>query len=459
MKKQVSNHQVIKELPIVPRSESIRTVFDFVKNPIPFLTKYSREYGPTFIHYLAGVSRGVVSIEPEFAQQVLQKGHRTFTKSELQTQQLAKFAGHGLLTSDGDYWLRQRRLIQPGFHRDKLAALTTIMQKVIDESMQEIAVECKDGSVEIDVGRRMMKIAFRVVARSLFGSDIPESELEVLGESIVAIQDYFIRKIRQPFLVPWYYVSGTNRQYMKIAERSKSIILKVIAERKASNKEHHDLLDMLLSARYKDTGEGMTDQQLLDECLILFVAGHETSANALTWTTYLLSQHDTERRRLQEEISRVLDTQSPSFTNIPKLTYTKQIVEESMRLYPPAWITDRMAREDAEVAGYQVPKSSNVIPFIYGIHHNPKYWPEPEKFDPERFSPEQSEGRHSFAYMPFGGGPRLCIGSNFAMMEMQMIVVALFRQFDFELVSEAPLLSPLITLRPRTPIKMRVKMR
>jgi cytochrome P450 len=212
---------------------------------------------------------------------------------------------------------------------------------------------------------------------------------------------------------------------------------------------------MLLDARYEDTGEGMNDQQLFEECAILFVAGHETSANALAWTWYLLAQHPDVVQKAREELATVLGDRQPTFEELPKLEYLSQIIEESMRVYPPAWITDRIAAEDDEWNGIKIAKGVVVVTYFYGAHHSPNYWQNPEQFDPERFSKENKKQHIPFAYSPFGGGPRLCIGNNFAIMEMQLVLATMLRAYNFELIPNQTVIpQPLITLRPKTGIWM-----
>jgi cytochrome P450 len=217
---------------------------------------------------------------------------------------------------------------------------------------------------------------------------------------------------------------------------------------------------MLLDARYEDTGEGMNEKQLLDETLILFVAGHETSANALTWTWYLLSQHPEAVVKIRREIVEKIGDRPPEFADLPKLEYLTQVIEESMRLFPPAWITDRVAVDDDQYNGIDIPKGIAVVTYIYGAHHSPDYWPEPEKFIPERFSKENKKKQAPFSYLPFGGGPRLCIGNNFAMMEMQLALARLVPRYDFQLAEGQSIeLQPLITLRPKNGIMMKFDLR
>ena len=445
-----------KSLPVVPRLRSIKNILRFVRNPIPILEEYGEEFGDTFTFYIGGKDMGILSTNPDFVQHVLQKNHRNYHKSEVQTKILGRYVGKGLLTSDGPYWLQQRRLIQPGFHRKKLAALVDIMQNEIDDYLNKLDTQ-KNHNKVVDISKAMMELTFRVVAKSLFGSRVEEQDLNELGQNITILQEFIIKQIRQPFLLPWFKISGQMKHHKNISDHSKSIIMKYIHKRRKEAGEHDDLLDMLINARYEDTGEGMTDQQLLDESLIIFVAGHETTANAMTWTWYLLSQHPDVIQKIKKELSEVLGKRSPTFEDLPKLAYLSQVIQESMRVYPPAWITDRVAIEDDEIEGYHIPKGTIVAPFIYGVHHSKNLWNQPDQFDPSRFEKSKLKDQHSFAYLPFGGGPRLCIGNNFALMEMQLIIARMIRRFDLELVEGQNIeLMPMVTLRPKENLMMKV---
>ena len=448
-----------RTLPVVPRLQTILNSFRFVRVPLEVLDDYIALHGDTIITYIGGLYRSILTTDPTVIQHVLQKNHRNYKKSPLQFDILAHYLGNGLLTSDGEYWLRQRRLIQPGFHRQRLAGLTQLMLEVIDESMRRLQEEMA-GNAPVDIYPHMMEAAFRIVARSLFSVDMPEPELKVLSKNISALQQFMIREIRQPFLKPWFRISGQIRDHEAMASRSEEIILDYIRRRRRSGESHDDLLQMLLDARYEDSGEGMTERQILDEATILLVAGHETSACALAWTWHLLGRHPKAVARIREELDAVLQERRPLFEDLQKLTYTTQVFEESMRLFPPAWITDRVAIEDDHIEGVDIPKGTTVIIYIYGAHRSPAHWTDPEKFDPGRFDRECRKAQPPFSYLPFGGGPRLCIGNNFAMMEMQLVLAQMLRRFDFEPLpgrTVTPL--PLITMRPKEPVEMRFRLR
>ena len=446
------------DIPTIPRLRETFNIFRFVKNPIPILNSYLNDYGDTYRFHMGLIQEGIVTTNPAFIRYILQQNNRNYAKSDIQKDKLGYFVGNGLLTADGPYWLQQRRLIQPGFHRDRLQALTAIIQSVIDEFMNDLD-QLARSNTPFDIYEKMMELAFRIVARSLFSTSVNEEELGLLSTNITKIQAFLIRWIRQPFLVPWFRLTGAKKQARQLADDSDKLILRFIRERRASGIQHDDLLDMLLAARYEDTGEGMTDKQLLDESLILFVAGHETTANALAWTWYLLCQHPVAVAKVRAELAQ-LNGQNPNFADLPKLTYMRQVIEESMRLYPPAWITDRIAIQADEFEGITIPKGTLVVPYIYGVHHHAGLWPKPELFEPERFNKEANAEREPFAYMPFGGGPRLCIGNNFAMMEMQLVLATMLNRYDVQLIEDQQIeLMPMVTLRPRYGIQIRLSKR
>lgn len=449
----------LKKLPQVSRWRSLARAAQFLENPIPVLQEYQEELGDTYTFHAGGVSKGVLSTNPDFIQHILQKNNKNYPKSYVQKDLLGAYIGWGLLTIEGDFWLRQRRLIQPGFHREKLKGLLNIMQDVTENATDHFETKAKHNET-VDIFDEMMDLAFKMVAKSLFSASIAQEKLEILEETITSVQAFIIKQIRQPFLHPWFLLSGKIKKHKAIAQQSHQIMSEIIEERKKSDAEFDDLLDMLLNVRYEDTGEAMDIKQLIDESLIIFVAGHETTANALAWTFYLLAQYPEAVAKLRQEFDTVLGTEKPTFENLRNLTYTTQVINESMRLYPPAWLTDRVAAEDDVINGYPIQKGTLVLAYIYGAHHSSKNWDKPEEFRPERFAKELKKERHNFSYLPFGGGPRLCIGNNFAIMEMQLVIVHLIRQYDFEIVDKSSVeLHPLITLRPRNGIKMKLKKR
>ena len=447
--------RMTKKIPKIPRWRSFLNSFRFTKYPIEVMNGNIAAHGDTFSVYIGGLMKGIVSTNPDFIQHVLQKNHRNYPKSPLHFKHLAHYLGNGLLTSDGEYWLRQRRLIQPGFHRKRLEILTVKMQEVIDEFIEQFDQKIKK-EAEVDIYPLMLELAFKIVARSLFGTNLPEAQLPRLSHIITVLQEFIILLIRQPYRTPWFRITGKIKEMEALAAEADEIILQVIKDRRASGEKKDDLLQMLLDARYEDTGEGMTDRQLIDESAILFLAGHETTANALAWTWYLLGAHSSVAAKLKEEAISVCGDRTATFADLPNLKYCRQIIDESLRLYPPAWVTDRIAKEDDHINGIPIKAGTMIVTYIYGAHHAPEQWDDPEAFRPERFDTEKNKTRHPFAYLPFGGGPRLCIGNNFALMEMQLILTAMIRRYRFELVKGHPVEpQALITLRPKYGVRMR----
>ena len=452
-------HSTPKRPPSVSRWTSIRRAAKFVANPIPILDDNIRNCGQTYQFHIGGLQPGIVTIDPAVIQHVLQKNHRNYRKSKIQTGILAHYVGQGLLTSDGPYWLQQRRLIQPGFHRERLATLVSLMNSEINTYISQLEKQITHLPT-VSLNQDMHRLAFRIVAKTLFSTALAEEDLQRLSNQISELQSYIVKEIRQPFFRWWFKLSGQRSHHERLADETKSIITKLIRQRISSGNRADDLLQMLLDTRYEDTGEPMSEQQVLDESLILFVAGHETSANALSWILYLLSQNAQALGELRREVDNQLGAEIPDFTKLPQLIYTTQVIEESLRLFPPAWIIDRVAIDDDEIAGYHIAKNTLMILYVYGTHHNPKYWPSAEDFDPTRFSPNQKKAIKPFTYFPFGGGPRMCIGNNFAMMEMQLIVSRLVQHFDFRLLNASEIgLMPMVTLRPGADMLFKVTRR
>ena len=442
----------MKPNPSVPRFRSLLGAFKFAHTPIPILMDYQKQYGKTYWAYLGGIKKALISSDPNLIKHVLQTKNKKYTKSEIQTDLLAKYLGQGLLTSKGAYWLKQRRLIQPGFHKEKLNALSSILVNVCHKELDELARKTSNKE-NIDVYPVILKMAFGMVANSLFSVKMDHKDLELLESSISKIQRFIIKQIRKPFLKPWYFLSGQTSKHYKLSGEIKNILLKVIRERKHSGQRHDDLLDMLIYAVYEDTGEGMTEEQILWEAIILFVAGHETTANALSWIFYLLSNHPQVISKIQEEVKEKIGEEPLSAENLRGMSYVVQVINEGMRIYPPAWLTDRLALEDDEFGDFKIKKGTMVISFFYGAHHDPNFWTMPEAFQPERFNSKKTE-----AYYPFGAGPRMCIGNNFAIMEMQIAIIELLRRFDISAVKEQNIeLEALITLRPKNGVMINLK--
>ncbi len=446
-------------LPGIPRWQTAVQSFKMVKDPIPYLNHFLKEKGPTVQLYLGGLYKMILTADPDFIQHILQKNNKVYRKSEVHFDKIQYFLGKGLLTSEGPYWLKQRRLIQPGFHKKRLQDILALMNKVVDDFLNQLDRQIQSNP-EVDFYEKMLEATFRIIANSIFGKDLEAGELERLSTNITRLQAFIIRQIRQPYFNQWFKISGQVKAHTALKEDADGILRMYIEERRNDKGAHSDLLQMLMEARYEDTGEGMSDEQLIDECKILFLAGHDTSSNALAWTWYLLSQHPTILQKVREEVSLEIGEEAISFEKIMKLEYTQQVLEESMRLYPPAWTTNRVAAADDEFKGIKIKKGTTFATYIYGVHHSPDLWEDPESFRPERFSKEEKKKHHPFAFIPFGGGPRLCIGNNFALMEMKLILARMVGRYDFDLVENQDIKAlPLITLRPENGIRIMLRRR
>ena len=449
-----------RRLPVVPRWHSLRSSLALANNPIPQLNRIHTEYGASATVYLGGMIKTILTRDPGLAQHVLQKNHRNFPKSKFSVG-LSRYLGHGLLTSEGAYWLRQRRLIQPGFHRQRLAGLTDLMRTVINECLQPVAETAarQGGMVELNVHVWMTSVAFRVIARSVFSGSVSEEELQRLSTLLTSIQAFYTNTIRQPYLQPWRYLRGQYHLHDRVAAELRDLIRGYVRRRAVPGAAPaDDLLQMLLDARYEDTHEPMSEEQVLDEAIILLVAGHETSANALAWLWYLLAQHPAEVGQVRAELAR--HPAPLTFASLAQLPYSLQVIQEVLRLYPPAWIVDRVAREDDVYEGVPLPAGTLVSVYLYGLHHAPELWDAPEEFRPARFAKDAPNPPAPYAYLPFGGGPRLCIGNQFSLTEMQLVLLETLRRFDVEWVPQPPVeLQPLVTLRPRDGITVRFRLR
>lgn len=447
-------------LPRVPRLLSFRNSWRLSADPIPYITGYLDTYGDTVGMYLGGVRPTLLTRDPGLIQHILQKNHRNYPKSSL-TGGLARYLGHGLLTAEGSYWLQQRRLIQPGFHRQRLAGLTQLMLDAIEECLAPVAAAARQqgGATEVPVHELMTTVAFRIITRSVFSTGMSEAELQRLAGLLTELQAFYIRTMRQPYLRPWMHLRGQFQHHDALAAELRELVRRYVRRRQQQPADAHapdDLLQMLLDVRYEDSGQPMTEDQVLDEAIILLVAGHETSANGLAWLWYLLARRPEEVARLRAEMQQVLGPgQPPSFPDLPRLPYAQQVVQETLRLYPPVWVLDRQAAHDDEYNGLPLPKGTLISAYIYGMHHNPAHWDDPETFRPARFGAEPGRERPAYAYLPFGGGPRQCIGNQFALTEMQLVLLEVLRRFEVRWVEQPPVtMRPLISLRPRQDFRL-----
>lgn len=431
---------------------------DLQRDRLAFVVDVARRYGSVARFRLGAWTMFQVS-DASAIQHVLQDNHRNYSKQSVGFRTIRWVAGNGLFTSDGDFWLRQRRLMQPAFHRQRIAGFGQLMTGVAQATLERWEPFARSGQ-PVDVGHEMMRLTLDVVTRALFRTSVPNAN--ALGDAItVLLGDVTFRFDRPWYPAPWQVPIARNRRFQQALHTVDRIVQEIIETRhqpRVTDVTTPDLLDMLMAARDEETGGGMTDQQLRDEVVTLMIAGHETTANALTWTFYLLSKYPDAARQLRAELSRVLGGRIPTVADLPQLRYTRQVIEETLRLYPPVWITNRKASNDDEIAGYRIPAGADLSVSPYVVHRDPAVWENPEGFDPDRFRPERAAGRPHYAYIPFGGGPRLCIGQGFAMTEAILVLASIAQRYELHLLPGYQVV-PLAhaTLRPAGGLPMVVR--
>ena len=415
-------------------------------DPLAVFTGWAREFGDIF-YYRAGWIHVYFLNSPELIESVLVTNQQNFRKDRV-IQNSRWFLGQGLLTSEGGEWLRQRRLSQPAFHRERLA----LYARIINGCAEEMLDSWKDGENR-DVHQEMMQLTLRVVAKVLFSVDVKNESKEVAAAlNLLMKHSSGARMLLPPWVryLPLPFLIRVRRAVRQLDE----VVYRIIRERRRSENDNGDLLSMLMSARDED-GSRMTDRQLRDEVMTFLLAGHETTALSLSWAWYLLSENPEAENKLHHELGRVLGGKNPSFEDLPRLCYTEAVVKESVRLYPPAWSLARTAAEDFEIGGYLVPAGSNVVMSQWIMHRDPRFFPSPEQFDPGRWFEEHTQRLPRFAYFPFGGGPRYCVGASFAMMEATLLLAAIAQRFRLRMVPGHNVVPvPSITLRPKYGIKM-----
>ncbi len=361
--------------------------------------------------------------------------------------------GEGLFTSDGAFWKGQRKLLQPAFHTKRIGGYVDTMR---DYSVR--LTERWHDDATYDMHHEMTQLTMEIIAKTLFDADVRD-DADSVGMAISTLLTDINERLNHVLAPPYWTPTARNRLFKRALARLNQAIQGFIDARRVTGDDRGDLLSMLLLAQ-DENGARMSDQQVRDEATTLFGAGHETTANALTWTWYLISQHPEVEARLHEELDRVLGGRPLELADLPQLTYTEQVLKEAMRLYPPAFVVTRVAVADTEVGGYLVKKDDVVIVNIYGVQRDPQYYPDPHRFDPERFTPENEKLLPKYAYLPFGGGPRVCIGNAFAMMEAKIVVASIAQHYTLSLAPDQQVQAERIfTVRPKYGMRMRVSAR
>lgn len=379
----------------------------------------------------------IVTQDPAVVNHVLRENHTNYHKSEFTAGKAARLFGNGLLFSNGGYWLQQRRLIQPGFHAKKLRDLYGIVVRAMDEFLAGLPT-----GDHIDVYPLMHRMSFNILIRSLFDIDLSDSTSSALSRLFHQLQDFYVKDMNRPLRKLIYPFTAQNRLNRTRSAQMRALVREIIRQRRPKQGQYNDLLDMMLEARYEDNGEPMQEEQLIDELLILLFAGHETTANTLSWLLWLVAGEPAVKEKLA---AAARETSGEDCLRDP---WFNAVINESMRLRPAAWVTDRVALGDDRHGDLSFPKGTVILSFFYGMHRHKDFWEEADRFYPERFLDESGKVKRMPAYFPFGGGPRMCIGNNFAMAEMCFFLKAFFRHFTVAPSGQTPAMMPLITLRP-----------
>ena len=421
-------------------------------DPLSVFLGWAREFGDIFYYRAAWIQVYFLN-HPDLIEAVLVRNYQNFLKDRV-VRNSRWFFGQGLLTNEGESWLRQRRLSQPAFHRERIVSYAKIMTDYAEQMLASW-----EGGETRDVHQEMMRLTLRIVVRALFNVEAEQTEKISLAMNVLMRNTTGVRMLLPPLFR--HLPTPTMIEFRRAVRQLDETVYGIIARRRAveSDRDSGDLLSMLMQARDED-GSQMTDKQLRDEVMTFLLAGHETTALALSWTWHLLGQNPEVEQRLHKELDRVLDGRAPGFADLPALAYTERVIKESMRLYPPAWGLARTVIKEFEVGGYRIPAGANVVMSTWIMHRDPRYFPEPEKFDLDRWLPERAQKLPKFAYFPFGGGPRQCIGAAFAMMEATLLLATIAQRFQFRAEpGHVVMPTPSFTLRPKQGIRMRLEKR
>jgi cytochrome P450 len=395
--------------------------------------------------------------DPAHIEHVLQTNSRNYRKGRIY-KELIPSTGEGLFVTDGGVWRRQRRLAQPAFHKSRIAGFARTMTAASEEMLERWAVSAS-ACLPLDMDCEMTRLTLGIVSRALMSRDLSE-EANVVSGAFEVIREHMMQRLTSFIKLPQSLPLPRNRRFRKAVADVDKIVFQLISEHRQENTDTGDLMSMLMSAVDEETGEMMSDKELRDQALTIIGAGYETTAQALVWTWHLLSMHPDVEERLHRELANVLGGRTPTFEDLPKLDYALRVFQEAMRLYPPAWMLSRTAIDDDEIGGHFIPAKSETLLLMYATQRDPDIWNAPDTFDPDRFLPERMTSVPRYSYFPFGGGPRLCIGNGFALMEAQLVIATVAQKYRLRTVNDEILeAEPSVTLRPRGGLKMLLEAR
>ena len=395
---------------------------------------------------------------PSAIEHVLQTHQKNFHKPDVFLRPAILLFGNGIFTSEGDFWMKQRRLSQPAFHRNHIGAMAKTIVQCVEKMLS--SWDAKPDGAEIDLQHEMVHLTLSVAGRTLFSTDLTGFATDV-GQAVRESFEVLNHKMSNyPFIFPLWVPTSDNIQFKRAKGILDSVITGIISERRKGSDSHHDLLGLLMAAKDEETGQGMSDDQLKDEVLTLLVAGHDTVAASLAWTWILLSKHPQIRSQLYDEVKSVLDGRAPELGDSERLPYTRMIFDEALRLYPPAWGLPRQSFEEDVIDGFYLPKNSFISLNQYTTHRHPEFWQRPEEFDPERFAPDKVKQRPKFSYFPFGGGSRICIGQNLALLEAQLAIATIAQRYQIDVLPGQNIIpDPTFTLIPKGLVRATIKRR
>jgi cytochrome P450 len=422
------------------------------RDPVAFCEKAVRTHGD-FVGIDLGLSQGFIVCHPTHVKQVLQEKNHNFGKGK-SWEVMRHVIGNSLATADGEYWLRQRRIIQPAFHRERLAGLASLIVDNIERRLDAWEQNAKSGA-PVDLTRELKQLSLDGFLRGMFGASLTPDEAADLEVALCNIASGVGVALIASFLPKLVPVPGRTK-FRRAIETVDRVVYRVLAHRRAAGTQVSDLLGMLLEARDEQTAEGMSDQQLRDELVGFFIAAFETTSLSVGWTLYALTQHPEVEKRLATEVRRVLGHRPPHFDDLRELAYARMVFEEAMRRYPPGWVLPRQAESDDEIGGFRVPAQSFMLVCNFLTHKHPEFWDDPDKFDPDRFLPERTALRSKYAFYPFGAGPHQCVGNSFAMMQAQFILAAAINRYRFELAAPVRAKAVHVTLRPNPALSVRI---
>jgi cytochrome P450 len=438
---------------------------EFQRDPLGLYVRTMQHY-PEIVRMRFAHRWSYTIYHPDFVKHILVDNNRNYKRNEFGNKLLKIVSGENLVTSDGDFWRKQRRLMQPAFHRKRIESFGRIMTGAAEAMLARWGKLPAGTTLMVD--EEMMRVTLQVVGEALFSVDLT-AEAHELGRVITESSEYFAYRLANIFAPPLWVPTARNRRFKNAVASAAPIVPEMIAARRHHIAEHgpaeqagraYDMLDLLLEARYEETGEGMEDGQLNREVQTMITAGHETTSNSLTWALYLLSKHPEVEVRLHAEVDQLLKGRVPTIEDLPRLPYTQQVMEEAMRLYPAAWAMSRQSIGEDQLGPYPLPANASVVLPIYAVHRHPDFWEEAERFDPDRFSEEKKEKQHRFAYFPFGGGPRQCIGNTFALMEARLILAMIAQRYSLRTApGYTAIPEPLVTLRVRNGLPMTLEPR